>query len=278
MKELFLGLILPFVLFVTEPKPAQAAQRPFLVVLDPGHGGHDDGTTWGRGGRRVTEKEIVLDLANEVAAQLRANRVRTILTRKEDRYVELEDRTALANRLGADVFVSIHVNSNPKKHRGRAHGAETFILNNTTDASSRRLAQLENRVLNGSKARVDLHQDQAVSLILKDLILDANLKESHRLACAIQQGVAGPNPAARRNFPLDLHDRGVKQALFYVLLGADMPSALFEAGFIDHPGDRKLLTSKSGLQNMARRMALSILSYRRLRSKAPRQLASCQVR
>jgi N-acetylmuramoyl-L-alanine amidase len=154
---------------------------------------------------------------------------------------------------------------------------ETYILNNTTDASSKRLAQLENSVLGGAKD--DAQGQLDVALILKDLRLDANLAESKRLACLLQshliasREVREGSPEGKPKDPRA--DRGVRQALFHVLLGADMPSALVEAGFLTHPKDRALLLSPSGQRSIGRAVALAILEFKR--KKASLQLARCKV-
>src|SRR5690606_17595469 len=129
---------------------------------------------------------------------------------RDDVDVALPERTAIANRLGASLFISLHMNS------GGAEGFETYILNTATDEQSKRLADLENKVLEGSVA----NQGSAgsVSLIVKDLLLAANFDESRDLACAVQGKVH--QAALRFRKKNAVRNRGVKQGLFYVLLGA----------------------------------------------------------
>jgi N-acetylmuramoyl-L-alanine amidase len=139
------------------PTPSRHLAAPvFRVVIDPGHGGSDEGTVYYSGKQRIAEKWLTLQLAKRTARQLRARGYFVTLTRQDDRDVPLGDRTQLANSLGADVFISLHINSSENLRLGsrfsrtqskEAEGIETYILNNTTDASSRRLAQLENSVL-----------------------------------------------------------------------------------------------------------------------------------
>jgi N-acetylmuramoyl-L-alanine amidase len=228
-----------------------AELKEFRVVIDPGHGGADLGTVVGYGRRKVAEKDVTLQLAREVARQLRARGIRAVLTRDRDREIALPSRTALANRLQADLFVSIHLNSTATPMVTDAHGAETYILNNASDASSRRLARLENSVLGGS--RNDAGGQTEVALILKDLRLDGNLAESKRVACAVQSNMVKGAPS---------RDRGVKQALFHVLLGADMPSILVEAGFLTNPRDRALVLSPTGRRSIAHAIARGVDQYR----------------
>jgi len=268
--------------------PAQA----FLVALDPGHGGNDHGTLFESGGRRYAEKDITLALAQEVALQLRSQGLDVRLTRKEDIDLGLPARTVLANQLKADVFVSIHMNGAPGQKDTQAHGVETYILNNTSDDSSKRLARLENAVLGGSEKPGTGPAAQAegldVALILKDLRLDANLSESKRLACYVQTELARATsrmlliPGGRQLQPIDYESqsRGVKQALFHVLLGADMPGILIEAGFLDHPRDRDFVLAPAGRISMGRAIAQAVERFRKLKGteQARNDTAACRVR
>lgn len=282
--------LLPF-LFITAAFlfPFRAAEAgTFRVVLDPGHGGVDHGTSATEDGKRFTEKEATLALALEVARQLRAKGIQATLTREKDQDVSLGARTALANRIGADLFLSIHMNSSAdaaahpvsasagngsgSPSGGPSGGIETYILNNTTDESSRRLAHLENTVLGDDS---DGAENPDVALILRDLKLDANLSESKRLACAVQDSLITSLAKARR----PAKDRGVKQALFHVLLGAEMPSALLEAGFLSNARDRELVAAPQGRALMARAIAGAIDQFRKLRGTraALSALGRCKV-
>lgn len=247
--------------------------QPFRIVIDPGHGGSDQGTIYADPTLRISEKEITLLLAQETAAQLRRRGMDVILTRTTDLDVPLSVRTALANRLKADVFLSIHMNAASSPERVEASGIETYILNNATDASSRRLAQLENTVL--SKSPTDTPEQTDVALILKDLRLDANLAESKRLACTLQHTLVS-NTAPKLG---TTKNRGVKQALFHVLLGADMPSALLEAGFLSNPQDRALVLSPAGRTLIAGSIARSLEHYWQQKNspKITSELSRCKV-
>ncbi|MGK5085913.1 N-acetylmuramoyl-L-alanine amidase [Bdellovibrionota bacterium FG-1] len=256
---------------------AAPAKKSFLVVLDPGHGGSDFGAIHKEWTKRTAEKDLALLLAQETARQLRTRGILVTLTRTKDEDMSLTQRTSAANRVGADVFVSIHVNATPLKHESEASGIETYILNNATDATSKRLAYLENSenpVL--AKNRGDeAPQGTDVALILKDLRLDANLPESKRLACSIQGRLvhisSAQNPSAR--------DRGVRQALFYVLLGADMPSVLVEAGFMGNPKDRQRMLSPAGRKAISVAIASAIDEFRTTRGStfASALLSRCKV-
>jgi len=278
--RLLLSLALPSLFFLpsiisAEFGPAAnaalppSARLPFKIVIDPGHGGADEGAVYREGRRRITEKEITLALAKQVTQQLAAKGYRVQLTRHEDREVSLADRTAFANQLGADVFISIHMNSSHKHTYSNAQsrtvsdaqGIETFILNHTTNETSKRLARFENSVVTAEHRKNPTQSD--IALILKDLRLDATLKESKLLACHVQSSLVkatspSPQTLARRN-------RGVKQALFYVLLGADMPAILVEAGFLNHPRDRALVLSHNGRLKMSQAIVRAIENFRTLK-------------
>ena len=233
-----------------------AQAKKFLVVIDPGHGGPDTGAVFKEKGKSLFEKNLTLLIARDLARELIIRGQDVILTRNDDREVLLSDRTAIANKLKADVFISIHLNSSHEKIK--SGGVETFILNHATDEGSKRLADLENSVLKDSQAN---SASSNVSLIMKDLILDGSLKPSKELACSVQSHI---KTGAR--------DRGVKQALFYVLLGADMPSILIETGFMNSKDDRdRILTIKSRI-GLATQIASAIDDYRH--QKTPKR---CQV-
>jgi N-acetylmuramoyl-L-alanine amidase len=270
LKIYFAGLTLVLVTLLISHS-ALSAPRPFRVVIDPGHGGSDEGTVFDNGKTRLSEKEVTLSLAREAARHLRAKGYDVILTRSSDLDLSLPHRTALANRLKADLFLSLHMNATPMPMGAGADGVETYILNNATDASSRRLAQLENSVLKGSPHEVEAAQGSDVALILKDLALDANTSESKRLACALQTNLV--NYTSRTN-------RGIRQALFYVLLGADMPSVLVEAGFLNSARDRSLVTSQRGRELISAAITRSIEQYKHSKTQLNSALAlsRCKVR
>jgi len=226
---------------------AATPTKKFLVVIDPGHGGPDTGAVYREKGTMLAEKTLTLLIARDLARELVIRGQNVVLTRNDDREVLLSNRTAIANKLKADAFISIHLNSSDEKIR--SGGVETFILNHATDDTSKRLADLENSVLKDSKANGNAGSD--VSLIMKDLILDGTLAPSKELACSVQVHIKGVG-----------RDRGVKQALFYVLLGADMPSILIETGFMNNKEDRdRIMTTKSRLV-LAAEIASALDDYR----------------
>jgi N-acetylmuramoyl-L-alanine amidase len=206
----------------SSPAPAPSGLRK--IVLDPGHGGKDPGAI-GAGG--IAEKDIVLSIAKKLAAKLRNEmRVEVVLTRKDDRFVELEDRTKLANKENADLFISLHVNAS---ENAEAKGIETYYLDKTTDEAAIRLAAREN-----STSRKNISDLQ---FILSDMTQNMKLEDSITLAHRLQGSmVAGMGKAMG-----DVRDLGVKKALFYVLVGARMPSVLVEMFFISNRSEGRAM-------------------------------------
>jgi N-acetylmuramoyl-L-alanine amidase len=197
------------------------------IVIDPGHGGKDYGAPGYLKG--VHEKKVVLQIAKRLARKVEAElKCDAVLTRTTDRYLTLEERTAIANTQNADLFISIHTNAVRDK---RAYGIETFFLNLATDDAAIRVAARENAT--SAKNISDLES------ILNDLMQNAKISESSRLAAMVQQQVC---LHLKKNFS-HIRSKGVKQAPFYVLLGAQMPALLVETSFISNPRECKRLTS-----------------------------------
>ncbi len=211
--------------------PALAeTQAPFVVVLDPGHGGRfpKDGA---HGVRGLVEKTIALQVAQKTKQLLEAQGATVILTREEDDDVSLTDRVRIANEAGADVFLSIHCNSMElREDRKITRGVETYFLSpDPTDAEAKMLARLEN----GGPEAVPLPRStDAVNGILNDLALGQARNDSAALAQIVQRQMVRNTKAP---------SRGVRQAPFLVLSGTRMPSALVEIGFISHPQEGRRL-------------------------------------
>jgi N-acetylmuramoyl-L-alanine amidase len=197
------------------------------VVIDPGHGGKDPGATGYL--RGVHEKEVTLKIARKLAEKIRTSlNCEVILTRQDDQYLTLEERTAIANTKNADLFISIHVNAHKDPD---THGIETYFLNLATDDESIRVAAMENAT--STKNISDLHS------ILSDLMQNAKINESSRLACLVQESMV---QNVKFHYA-DIKSNGVKQAPFYVLLGAQMPAILIETSFVSNPRECKRLMS-----------------------------------
>jgi N-acetylmuramoyl-L-alanine amidase len=228
-----------------KPAPATPAVSGLRkIVLDPGHGGKDPGAI-GAGG--LAEKDVVLSIAKKLALKLKNEMgIEVVLTRKDDRFVALEDRTALANAENADLFLSLHMNASPN---GEARGIETYYLDNTTDEAAIRLAAREN-----ATARKNISDLQ---FILSDMTQSMKLEDSITLAHRVQgAGVSGMGKTMN-----DVKDLGVKKALFYVLVGARMPSVLVEMFFITNRVEGKALSLASYQDAMVEALFEGIQKY-----------------
>ena len=221
------------------------------IVIDPGHGGKDYGAPGYYKG--VHEKKVVLDIAKRLAKRIRKElKLEVILTRNGDRFLTLEERTAFANTKNADLFISIHTNASRDR---RAYGIETYFLNLATDEEAIRVAAMENAT--STKNISDLQK------ILYDLMQNAKINESSRLAGYVQGGIIGHLKNKRYS---RVKNKGVKQAPFYVLLGAQMPSILIETAFISNPRECKRLTNPRYQERLAEGIIQGIRSYIRATS------------
>lgn len=213
------------------------------IVIDPGHGGKDSGAI-GKSG--LMEKDIVLDVGLRLKKLIEEKlKVKVIMTRNKDIFIPLEERTAIANTTGADLFISIHTNANPSR---RIRGVETYLLGKATDKSALATASRENSV--SEKSLNDLQ------LILTDLLTTVKQDESLRLAHYIQSNIV-----KRLKPKYKVPDLGIKQAPFYVLVNARMPSILAEISFISNPREERLLARRSYRQEIAEAIFKGILNY-----------------
>lgn len=235
-------------------EPLSLAQQLGLgvrrIVIDPGHGGKDPGAT----AFSLKEKNVTLKVAKKTAEILRNKYgLEVILTRTDDTYLSLEERTALANTHNADLFVSVHVNANPQK---TAKGVETFFLNLATNNEAMLVAARENAT--------STHNISEMQGILSDLMKNAKIKESSQLAEFVQLNLY--NGLKRKKYVT--RNLGVKQAPFYVLIGADMPAILAEISFITNPAEAKLLKQEQYLQCIGRQLAKGVSEYVKHRRSA----------
>ena len=211
----------------TLPAPKTPQELPGIrtIVLDPGHGGKEVGAVGANG---LMEKDLTLALCRRLADALSARTgARVILTRDDDSLVSLDQRTAIANQYKADLFLSVHLNSAVVKD---AKGSETYFLSlEASDELARRAAETENASASAAPAG-----SSDLKLILWDLAQQAYLDESSKFAQAIQEEM---------NAATGVSNRGVKQAPFKVLIGATMPAALVEVGFISNPEEEAKLQS-----------------------------------
>ena len=214
------------------------------VVIDAGHGGKDTGTI-GRNG--LLEKELVLDVAlrlgNLIRQQLGAD---VVYTRSDDTFVPLGERTAIANRAKADLFISIHANASADPS---ATGVETYYFNLHGDRKATDVAMRENAA--ADNAISDLND------LLKKAMLQTKLEESREFAQKVQESLTVNSIKMNAN----AHDRGVRKAPFVVLIGATMPSILAEIGFVSNPHDEKLLRRNDQREKIARALFKGVTEY-----------------
>ncbi len=204
------------------------------IVIDPGHGGHDTGTIGPTG---LMEKDVVLDVALRLAKLLHERLgAEVILTRSTDVFIPLEERTAIANEKGADLFISIHANAS---HDESARGIETYYLNFTSDPHALEVAAREN-----ATSQESVHE---LRDLIKKIALTEKVEESHEFATRVQTAEyarLGRASGVQKN-------RGVKRAPFVVLIGANMPSILSEIAFLSNPRDERLLRKGDYRQKIA---------------------------
>ena len=217
----------------------EARGRP-LVVIDPGHGGRDPGATSVSG--QVVEKDLTLALAQELRDELvKRGRVRVALTRADDRYLSLDERAAVARRLNATMFVSLHMDSAPNP---LARGATVYSLSDVaSDEEAGRLAASENR------GAPDGGSDGSVQSMLSDLAMQGQMNASAELATRLVQKSAGR---------FELRPSPHQFASFWVLRRADAPAVLFEAGYISNADDELLLRSPEQRAKIALALAQAI--------------------
>src|SRR5262249_14942522 len=213
------------------------------IVIDPGHGGHDSGAK----GRGVVESELVLDVSLRLEKLLeKVSGVEVLLTRRTDDFVELPERTAMATRQGADLFLSIHANASTN---ALAHGIETYYLNFASNLSAAAVAARENA--NSTQAM------GALPDFVKAIAMNNKLDESHDFATHVQSAML------ERIRPVNktVKDLGVKQAPFVVLIGAVMPSVLAEISFVTNAQEARLLKSNTYRQRIAEALFNAIRNY-----------------
>jgi len=215
------------------------------IVIDPGHGGHDPGTP----ARGLTESQLTLDIALRLEKLLTKELgIEVVLTRRTDVYVPLEERTAIANRSNADLFLSIHANSS---RNNTAKGVETYFLSFASSPDAEAIAAREN-----SASEREMHQ---LPDIIKAISLNNKLDESRDLANMVQDSLV----SNLRKTNKDMRSRGVKKAPFVVLIGAQMPSVLAEISFITNKQELQLLKTSAYKQKIAESLYNAVMKYRR---------------
>ncbi|TPH72998.1 N-acetylmuramoyl-L-alanine amidase [Helicobacter pylori] len=217
------------------------------IVLDAGHGGKDCGAM---STNLVCEKDIVLEVVKFLHKELKKRGYSVLLTRDKDIYIDLVARTELANKKSADLFISVHANSIPKRSTSNAHGIETYFLSTARSERARKVAEQEN------KDNVNLMDYFSKSLLLNSLNTQ-RLIVSNKLAIDVQYGML---QSIRKNYP-DVVDGGVREGPFWVLAGALMPSILIEIGYNSHAIESKRIQSKPYQKILAKGIADGIDSF-----------------
>ena len=235
--------------------PAEAeATRPSgqalrLIVIDPGHGGHDPGAIGPSG---VAEKDVVLDVSRRLARMVEEGLgIKVVMTRNADVFIPLRDRTNFANKQRADLFISVHANAHP---RSWSEGVETYFLSSeATDKEARQVAAVENGVVQ-LESPTQRQKTDVLKSILWDLAQSEFQQESSFMAETVQDLMTRS---------LGLVNRGVKQAGFYVLGGAAMPAILIEVGFLTNPREEKQLASPAHRDAVAGAIYAGLAEYKR---------------
>jgi N-acetylmuramoyl-L-alanine amidase len=229
----------------------QLGLRVSRVVIDPGHGGHDPGAKTGG----LTEADLVLDVALRLEKLLaKQDGFEVVLTRRVDTFVPLEERTAIANREGADLFLSIHANASTNT---LARGVETYFLNLTANPEAERVAARENAASSRSMSQLPD--------IVKAIALNNKIEESRDFASMIQNSLATQLQKTDNN----VRNLGVKQAPFMVLLGATMPSVLAEISFITNRQEAAMLKTEKYRQRIAEALYAGVLRYQQSLKTGP---------
>ncbi len=214
------------------------------IVVDPGHGGKDPGAS----AFGLKEKDIVLEVAKKLVPILQKQTgAEVILTRSSDIFIPLEERTAIANTNDADLFISLHINAHPS---AKIHGVETYYLNLSTNAEAMRVAAFENAT--------STHQMSDLQDILSDIMKNSKINESSRLAGFVHNSLCKGMENIQKK---DFKNLGVKQAPFYVLIGAEMPAILVEMAFITNRQDSEHLNSNTFLDVIADEIGEGVKSY-----------------
>lgn len=240
---------------VVRPRKSDPGARGIRkVVIDPGHGGKDPGAVGTRG---TYEKDINLDIALKLKTILEDDHgLIVVMTRADDTFIALNQRTALANKEAADLFVSIHCNAAPKKKRAlkTMRGFETYFLSVARTDDARATAAMENSAIEFEQPDKKVRDQDEVQFILWDMIQNEFLTESSDLAELVQESVRSRVP---------IPSRGISQAGFYVLNGAYMPAVLIETAFISYKDEEKLLNTGAFREKLARGIAGGIAAFAR---------------
>ena len=230
-------------------KPNFLTTTKKTIVIDAGHGGKDPGAV---GGRKVYEKNIVLNISRYLREKLRNKGFNVYLTRSSDKYVKLSNRTKYANIKNADIFISLHANAARKARANKAHGVETYFLSPARSARAKRVAALENK---GDMGSMGWSSKNSLLTILNR----SKIVASNKMAIDIQKNMLY---TLRNKYGKSaIRDGGVREGPFWVLVGAQMPSVLVEVGYITHPKESRRMNTKTYQRLIADGIANGIESY-----------------
>ena len=228
----------------------------FTILIDPGHGGEDNGAQsrlkskkgkW----KKVKEKDIALSLSKKIHKELQKRKFNSYLTRSVDRTVTLAERAELAEKIKADIFISVHVNSSEKN---APRGFETYYLDNHKDSAVKKVENVENKNLKG--------EELIINKILTDLVIERTVKSSKSLAVNIHSKI---HSMVGKKYKLK--NRGVKPGLFYVLALTKRPAILLEVGFLSNSNELKKIMGSRFQSRYARAVAIGIENFIKKRNK-----------
>ncbi|WP_428737201.1 N-acetylmuramoyl-L-alanine amidase [Sulfurimonas sp.] len=230
-----------------EVKTPTRLDRDKIIVIDAGHGGKDPGAV---GYKKYREKIVVLQIAKKLNAILKSRGYKVYMTRAEDTFIKLRNRTQYANRKKADLFISIHANAVSKKHAKQAYGLECYFLDKSRSSRAKKVAAQEN---SADMSEMDFYGKQSFLSTLNS----HNIVASNKLAIDLQRGAL----ASLRKTYKNVKDAGVRPAPFWVLVGAQMPAVLVEVGFITNPTEAKRLVNDKYQEKMALGLANGVERY-----------------
>ncbi len=240
----------------SSPKDDQSRWALDLVVIDPGHGGKDPGAVGATG---LKEKDVTLDVGLRLNQVLQKKNIKTVMTRSDDTFIALSDRTSIANKASGKLFISLHCNSAKQR---KAKGMETYFLAPSKTERAMQVALLENEAIRFEDTQDRYRELTEESYILMTMTQATFTQESELLAGMVQETVS--KKAGSK-------DRGVDQAGFYVLIGASMPAILFEIAFISNREEEKKLKDKKFRQKIAEEIGGAILKFIAGQEQAPRR-------
>lgn len=229
----------------------------FTILIDPGHGGEDDGARAllkysKKKSKVIREKDIALSLSKKIHDELQKKGFTSYLTRSVDRSVSLAERAEIAEKIEADLFISVHINSSEKSS---PRGFETYYLDNHDDSAVKKVEEVENKDLKG--------EELIINKILTDLVIQRTVTSSKGLASSIHSNIQKKVGSKYR-----MKDRGVKPGLFYVLALTKRPAILLEVGFLSNSSELKKMLRNDLQDNYARAVALGIEDYLKKQTKS----------